>query len=828
MRFSRPTVFRLIWTLAILMIAIVMYPALPPALAASNSSFVQGSMVLRAEGMPFSLPNTVQNAHLHRMRFSGSGSPCVPPSAGGSTHLPLKQSRPATTSYQNGYSPQQIKGAYNLSGSLNGAGVTIAIVVPCHDPNAQSDFDTFSTQFGLPTIAGGCNCFTQVDEYGGQNYPPADAAAAEEASQDIEWTHAIAPKAHILLVEAASQIGGLNQCANPANIADMLTAEDYATAHANVVSNSWACSEFSTETSYDSHFNKPVAITFAAGDYGTPATWPSASPYVLSVGGTTLTINGTTSGGGCISTGCIYGNEAVWNDNNGGAGGGGVSSYETEPGYQNSFCNTTTNNNCNGKRGTPDVAWDADPKTGVAIYDSYYTSGWLAVGGTSIGAPGVAGVIALMDQAYNKTFTTNSLSTRFAYQNDSTATNYSLDYHDIQSGSNAPPGGNCCNADQGYDFANGLGSPNGNNWIAAAGSWNFVKSPNPTSGYNYLYGVAAVSANNIWAVGLNATYSTVTYQGLIEHWNGSKWSSITNPAGSANNILNSVARIPGTKQLWAVGSYYATDTSPEQTLIEQCSGTSCTVMPSFNVPGTDNGLYGITALSTTNAWAVGVYRDSHNNGQILIEHWDGSQWTQVIPQPPNNSYRTNLEAITAVSASNIWAVGSYMNISGVVLTLVEHWNGRSWSVVQSANPQSNSSYLQGVTAIPGTHQVWAVGYYEDVSSGSHQHTLIEQCTTASCSIISSQDPGPTDNSLSGVAAVSVNNAWAVGSSGQTSALIEQWNGTNWNTVSAANIPGSTGASLFAIASVSAYNAWAVGNYSSSSSSYYQTLIERYH
>src|SRR5258708_3631621 len=179
----------------------------------------------------------------------------------------------ATSSYQNGYSPVQIKGAYSLNGTSTGSGKTIAIVDAYDDPTAANDFDVFSTQFGLPTIAGGCNCFSKVDQTGGTNYPRTNSGWALEISLDIEWAHAIAPQAHILLVEANSN-----------SFANLLAAEGYATAHAQVVSNSWGGSEFSSETSssYDGHFNKSVAITVSAGDSGTPADYPSASPYVVS------------------------------------------------------------------------------------------------------------------------------------------------------------------------------------------------------------------------------------------------------------------------------------------------------------------------------------------------------------------------------------------------------------------------------------------------------------------------------------------------------------------------------------------------------------------
>lgn len=365
-------------------------------------------------------------------------------------------------------------------------------------------------------------------------------------------------------------------------------------------------------------------------------------------------------------------------------------------------------------------------------------------------------------------------------------------------------------------------------WMTFRRNWSFVLSPSLSSDYNYLYGVAAVSAKNVWAVGLNANYSpTVTNKGLIEHWNGSTWSSVTNPAKSASNTLNAVAAIPGTNKFWSVGYSYATSTKPDKALIEQCGGTSCSVKPSFTM-ATANHLYGIAAVSATNIWVVGTYSDSQGNDQMLIEQWNGSQWMQATAPPPSNSSRTALTAITAVSATNIWAVGSYTNTSGVVLPLIEHWDGTGWAVVPAANPSSNNSYLQGVAAIPGTQQVWVVGYYEGLSSPNYDQTLTEQCTITSCSIVPTPDPGSAGNSLSGIVATSASTAWAVGTSGQNAALIEEWNGTTWNAISVVNIHDSTGASLFAIATVSATNFWAVGNDTTNSSTYPQTLTEEYH
>ena len=164
----------------------------------------------------------------------------------------------STPTYSLGFSPQQIRGAYNISSTFRGAGITIAIVDAYDDPTAAADFDTFSRQFGLPTIAGGCKCFTKVDQVGGTNYPAVNTGWAGEIALDIEWAHAIAPQAKILLIESIDS-----------TFANMFTAESYAIANATVISNSWGAAEFGGEVAFDATLNAAgVAILFSAGDNG--------------------------------------------------------------------------------------------------------------------------------------------------------------------------------------------------------------------------------------------------------------------------------------------------------------------------------------------------------------------------------------------------------------------------------------------------------------------------------------------------------------------------------------------------------------------------------
>jgi subtilase family serine protease len=315
------------------------------------------------------------------------------------------------TSSPTGLSPATIKTVYSFPlSSTAGAGKTIAIVDAYDDPTAENDLNVFSSTFDLPPCTTLNGCFQKVNQTGGTSYPRKDAGWALEISLDIQWAHAIAPGANILLVEATTN-----------SFANLLAAEDYAKTHAQYVSNSWGASEFSGETSYDSHFatpNNTVSFFVSSGDSGLPADYPSASPNVISVGGTTLHFSGTT-----------FTSETGWS-----SGGGGCSVYENATSAQ-----TTGQVNCGGKRATPDVSLDADPASGVSVYDSTRyqgQQGWFKVGGTSASSPMWAARSADAGTVVNSTY---------VYGN-------SITYRDIISGNN---GASCL---VGYDLCSGRGS----------------------------------------------------------------------------------------------------------------------------------------------------------------------------------------------------------------------------------------------------------------------------------------------------------------------------------------------------------------------------------
>jgi subtilase family serine protease len=331
---------------------------------------------------------------------------------------PTFRVHPFTTTAPTGLSPAAMKAAYGFSTSSSaGSAKTIAIVDAYDDPTAEADLGVFSSAFGLPSCTTANGCFKKVGQTGGTRYPKSNSGWALEISLDVQWAHAIAPGAKILLVEASS-----------ASTSNLMTAEDYAKAHAQYVSNSWGGSEFSGETSYDAHFlQSGVSFFVSSGDNGLPAEWPSASPNVISVGGTTLHFDG----GGNVTS------ETGWS-----GGGGGCSKYETATAAQKAFAGYAQVA-CAGKRATPDVSLDADPASGVSVYDSTRYNGqkgWWVVGGTSASSPMWASRSADAGVVVNATYVYGS----------------GITYRDITSGNN----GAACLV--GFDLCSGRGS-----WIGA-------------------------------------------------------------------------------------------------------------------------------------------------------------------------------------------------------------------------------------------------------------------------------------------------------------------------------------------------------------------------
>ncbi len=343
-------------------------------------------------------------------------------------------------------------------------------------------------------------------------------------------------------------------------------------------------------------------------------------------------------------------------------------------------------------------------------------------------------------------------------------------------------------------------------------NWAFVQNPSLPN-HNYLNGVAAVSSSDVWAVG--QYYTGAPYQTLIEHWDGTSLSLVPSPNPGANsNELAGIAAV-SSSDIWAVGDYQ--NPGINQTLVEHWDGSTWSVVPSPNVGTNYNFLTGITMVNSSNMWAVGHYYNGTVN-QTLVEHWNGSTWS-VIPSPNVGTSYNYLTGITAISSNDIWAVG-YYDISGNVgQTLVEHWDGSTWSVAPSPNVGTSGNTLNGVAAVSSS-DIWAVGAYNNGSSN-----LVEHWDGGTWSVV--PDPGwPQGCALFGVAAVSSSDVWAVGerySGGDRQTHIEHWDGSVWSLVPSPN-PGYRDNRLLGVAAVSGTDVWGVGNYSNGQQ---EALVERY-
>jgi hypothetical protein len=396
----------------------------------------------------------------------------------------LPQSSGGTVAYSTpgptGMAPSQIRHAYGFDqimfGSTpgDGRGTTIAIVDAYDDPNIANDLHQFDVAWGLsdPT-------FTKVNQSGGSTMPAADSGWASEIALDVEWSHAIAPGAKILLVEA-----------NDSSYTNLFAAVRYAAKQAGVVavSMSWGGGEFTGENTYDSTFTTPTGhagVTFlvSSGDNGAPASYPATSPNVVSVGGTSLNLTSSNT----ISS------ETGWSGS-----GGGLSSIESEPSYQKTLVPSTMTTT---RRANPDVAYDADPYTGFPVYDSYNNGTadpWSQFGGTSDAAPQWAALIAIADQG--------RIQAGLGALDGPSQTLPKLyglpasDFHDIKSGTST--GSPNYSAVSGYDLVTGRGTPVANLIVSGlVGSstssvqFNVTTVASSTAGSAFTITVTAVNSN---------------------------------------------------------------------------------------------------------------------------------------------------------------------------------------------------------------------------------------------------------------------------------------------------------------------------------------------
>jgi hypothetical protein len=565
---------------------------------------------------------------------------------------------PSGSSGPVGYTPSQLRQAYGFNqisfsnGTLvgDGTGQTIAIIDAYDDPNIAQDLATFDTANGLPAPPS----FTKVNETGGSSLPSAAPANTWglEISLDVEWAHALAPGANILLVET-----------NSASTGDMMEAAvGYARTvpGVSVITMSFGVPESdlgsSSETSLNSYFTTPTGhqgITFVAstGDSGAPGEYPAYAPTVLAVGGTTLSIDGS---GNYIS-------ESGWSDS-----GGGISQYISQPSFQSGVVTQSTT-----QRTIPDVAFDADPNSGVGVCDSYdygASSPWIQVGGTSLSAPSWAALTAVIDQG--------RVAAGMATLNggsDTLPRLYALpssDFHDITTGSNGFAAG------PGYDLVTGLGSPLAN-LIAAA----LVSAPAPTPGTPSL---------------MPATDSGVSNTDGITNFNNSS------PAKALE------FSVPDT----VIGD--TVDIYAGSVLIGSTVATSSSTVVTTN--GADALADGVQTITARQAGAAGVLSAASAALSITIDTTPPTVTAQSpasatsVAAPVSSLQLTFSEAMDNTSFTLAGGITSFTGPSG---NLVSSLTGYSWST-------GNTILTITFTAqsVPGSYQLILAGTVRDVAGNT--------------------------------------------------------------------------------------------------------------
>jgi hypothetical protein len=356
-----------------------------------------------------------------------------------------------------------------------------------------------------------------------------------------------------------------------------------------------------------------------------------------------------------------------------------------------------------------------------------------------------------------------------------------------------------------------------------SGAWRLVPSPSPGIYGNELRSVAVAEANDFWAVGYLATYyGTDT---LIQHWTGKQWEPVTSPNASAystygyGNVLNGVSA-NGPSDAWAVGYTYSSSDYRLQPMSLHWNGFQwLNVVPSSSTSWGNSMLNSAKTFAANDAWAVGYFEDYDGYIRPLVERWDGARWTQLLVPQPQGATAAVLSGVDGASPDDVWAVGHYYDYDHRrFLSYVLHWNGTEWSRISSPDPSHSENILNGVASI-SAKSVWAVGYY--YADGEGPETLVQHWDGVRWSVVETPNWAVgygTDNVLRSIAVVSENDIWAVGMFENQNTDIHQhrplaihWNGKRW-TLAALTSPGIS-SELNGVAAVPGEQVAAVGLFS---------------
>lgn len=319
-------------------------------------------------------------------------------------------------------------------------------------------------------------------------------------------------------------------------------------------------------------------------------------------------------------------------------------------------------------------------------------------------------------------------------------------------------------------------------------SWQVVSVPNAGGG-THLSDMAALSSSDIWSVGSYLMNGGSTTHTLIENWNGYQWSIVPHSRDIGNDGLSGVAAVSAT-DVWAVGDALISYPFHYKALIEHWDGTQWSLVHSPSPSPEGGSLASVSAISANDIWAVGTsYKDGRTK-YTLAEHWNGTQWS-IVPTPDPGIYSNLLTSVVALASNDVWAVGSSIPSA----PLAEHWDGTQWSVVNPPllNKYFSSSFTS-VTAL-SSHNVWAVGWGSNIAQQPqlHPQTFIEHWNGTQWSDVKSYDVLHESNFLSQDAALTATNVWAVGytqnrvrggkDTGPEQTLVEHWDGKFWRIIS---------------------------------------------
>ncbi len=472
-----------------------------------------------------------------------------------------------------GYSPNAIATTYGYS-TTGGAGSTIAVVDAYSDTTISTDLAAFSTQFGLRQCTASNHCLTVVNQTGGTSTAPAPRGTtgwALETSLDVEWAHALAPNADILLVEATTN-----------RDTDLFAAIRYAATKAQYVTMAWGGTEFAGESALDAAFaNSTVSYFAAVGDTSSELSYPATSPDVVAVGGTTLMVTSATG---------AWKSETAW-----ATAGGGCSRYETAAPAQARYPSYDQQGaNCAGRRAVPDLSLDANPSSGVAVYDTVGYPGWIVAGGTSAATDMVAAHAAEAGAHVDATFVYGG----------------KINLYNVSVGSNGHP------CQSGYNLCTGLGS-----WNTAVGSTSAGSGSSVAGAFGFTSGAQELAAGT---------------------WSGALTVALSKPATGAAGMAVTVASGSSTGEL----STSPGGTSPGRSLTLRVPTGSIEV-PTFYYRDTNAGTHTITVSAV--GWAPAV--------QTVTVTASPTLEVVVTPGPSSRSRRSYHVPLTVTVKSSDRLVG---------------------------------------------------------------------------------------------------------------------------------------------------------------------------